>query len=441
MIYQPKICLVGDIVIDVSLKTSSTNLKMRLGGIVHAARALWALEIPYSVAYFAPSYLDDQIIDYLTSHGCVNVIKLGNVMGAPYVFLIDEVKEYKAQGYEFLLRNNISIEYAENADEKLNKHGFTDYLFISGNYNLANIINVVRGSVHIDLANNILDMSFFEVLNRKVDTIFLSTSSDIFRKLYENDFLVFADKFKNYTDNLILKENRGGSRGIDLRVGEIVKVPAQTKPIIHSVGVGDVYDIVFVNALQSKTFKEALNISSWVATEYAMTTYVDDFKLGVSRIVNCNLDDLINMKGVSLEWEKRKSINIYIAAPDFNFVDVEPIENIFESLEYHNFTPRRPIKENGQMENDASKNRRQEIFNKDMQLLDSCSILLAVLLYDDPGTLIEIGLAASRNIPTIVYDPYNRATNCMLTELPVLVSNDLDNIISEVFIQSNKLLS
>jgi nucleoside 2-deoxyribosyltransferase len=110
------------------------------------------------------------------------------------------------------------------------------------------------------------------------------------------------------------------------------------------------------------------------------------------------------------------------------------------ALQYHNFYPRRPIKENGQMEENATRSRKQELITKDIQLLNRCSIVIAVLLYDDPGTMIEIGYAKAIGIPTIVYDPFKRAKNCMLTELPDLLSSDLDEIITEVFIQSaNKL--
>ena len=48
--------------------------------------------------------------------------------------------------------------------------------------------------------------------------------------------------------------------------------------------------------------------------------------------------------------------------------------------------------------------------------------------------------AAQRQLPVIVYDPYQRANNCMLTELPTLVSHDLDVVISEVFNQYSKQL-
>ena len=81
----------------------------------------------------------------------------------------------------------------------------------------------------------------------------------------------------------------------------------------------------------------------------------------------------------------------------------------------------------------ASEERRQTLCDADMRLLDECQLLVAVMLYDDPGTLIEIGIAVEREIPVIVYDPYSRADNLMLTQLPFCVSSDLDQVISAVF--------
>lgn len=84
------ICLVGDILTDVTLATVNNPLKMRLGGIVHAARALWAIDVDYAVAYFAPAYLDSHIDTFLKEHNCNAIIKLGNVTNCPYTMLIQE---------------------------------------------------------------------------------------------------------------------------------------------------------------------------------------------------------------------------------------------------------------------------------------------------------------------------------------------------------------
>lgn len=434
-----KICLVGDIVIDVSLKTSENDLKMRLGGIVHSARSLWAQNVPFSVAYFAPAYLDEQIVEYLNSLGCEEIYKLGNVIGSPYVFLIEEIKEVGNQGYDFLLRDEITIEYDTIVLNKLFSSNYDDFLITSGNFRLAKVINSLKGNVHLDIANSFQDIKNLNELQRKVKTIFVSTSSPLFSSSFKSDFQQFSDLFNNFCEILVLKENRGGSRAMDLETKNVYNITSQTRTIVHSVGVGDAYNAAFVLHYSQYSYENALNISSWIACEYASTTFPDDFKLNVQRIMNLRIEELAAISGIFLPWEKRNLVNIYIAAPDFSFIDTSHVDILCNALKYHNFSPRRPIAENGEMEPNASRARKLELFSKDVELLNNCSILVAVLLYDDPGTLIEIGLASAKGIPTIVYDPYNRATNCMLTELPNLISQDLDEIICEIFKQSEIL--
>lgn len=432
------IMIIGDIVVDVTLKTLVEPYKLRLGGITHAARGAWALDSKYDIGFFAPRYLDDNIKDYFLKHGCGTQTKLGEVLGAPYVFLITEVKEAGDQGYEFLLRDHIEISYST---QPINTGAETDVLFISGNYSVKTILeNLNNGNIHIDLANNVQHLDELKQFRKVFSTIFLSTSSALFKNNFGADFRQFAELFKSFCKRLVLKENRGGSRGIDFSTGDIVEIPSQTQPIAHSVGVGDVFDTTYIIHYRDYSFKEALTISSWIATEYALTTFPDDFKIGVQRLKNTSVQDMVDLGGVFIPWEKRRAFNIYIAAPDFDFLDTSEIDRLASSLRYHNFSPRRPIKENGQMETNAEKSRKRELFDKDMVLLSECKILVAVILNNDPGTLVEIGLAMGMGMPAIVYDPYNLANNCMLSELPTLVSNSLDAVISEVFKQASKLI-
>jgi nucleoside 2-deoxyribosyltransferase len=170
-----------------------------------------------------------------------------------------------------------------------------------------------------------------------------------------------------------------------------------------------------------------------MAAEYAGTISPENFQKVCREWLKVPPAKMAKLGGVSLPWEERGDCNIYIAAPDFDFVDTRPIDSLVESLRYHNFSPRCPVREHGQVGKNAKPKRRQHLFNKDMCLLGECSILIAVLLYEDPGTLIEIGIASERGMPVIIYDPYKRAENLMLTELPYLISSDLDEIIAAVF--------
>lgn len=430
------ICLVGDILTDVTLATANTPLKMRLGGIMHAARVLWAMDLEYAVAYFAPSYMDSHIEMFLKEHNCKVIIKLGNVTNCPYIMLIQEAKEIGNQGYEFLYHDNIEISYDAKAIMRLN--GFDDLMFISGNYDMNNVLGYIGPDVklHCDVANNVNEVT--ELAKDKIfETLFISTSSNIFKNQY-TDFDSFCSLLKPYSKRIVLKENRGGSRIYDEQSGEIYHIPSQTLPITHSVGVGDVYDVVSLTA-PSDSYQDQLFLASWVAMEYALTTFPDNFKKSVQTLLKTSVADLKAQGGCILPWDVRQKCNIYIAAPDFSFVDTMHIDLLCESLIYHHFVPRRPIQENGQMTEGADKRERLGIFSADMALLGECNMLIAVLLNNDPGTLIEIGLAAQRGLPALVYDPYKMADNCMLTELPSIVSSDLDAIICKVFTEYSKL--
>lgn len=430
------ICLVGDILTDVTLATVNNPLKMRLGGIVHAARALWAMEVDYSVAYFAPAYLDGHIDMFLKEHNCNTIIKLGNVTNSPYTMLIQEVKEVGDQGYEFLYHDNVEINYDISAINMLND--YNELVFISGNYDMEKVLNSLEGGkrIHCDVANNVDDITGLPT-DYQFETLFVSTSSNLFKNHY-SEFGDFCNLLKPYARRIVLKENRGGSRVYDSTSDETYQVPSQTSPITHSVGVGDVYDVVSITA-PCNNYSEKLLMASWVAMEYALTTFPDNFKNSVKNLLNTPIEDLKNQGGCILPWEMREKCQIYIAAPDFSFVDTKQVDALCDSLSYHNFVARRPIKENGQMQEGADKKERIGLFCADMQLLGECNMLIAVLLYNDPGTLIEIGLAAQKGIPTLVYDPEGIADNCMLTELPILVSSDLDKIIAKVFIEYSKM--
>ena len=429
------ICLVGDIITDVTLATTESPLKMRLGGLVHAARALWAMDVEYAVAYFAPAYMESHIEMFLKEHDCKAIIKLGNVTNCPYTMLIQEAKEVGNQGYEFLYHDDIAIEYDINSIKELND--FDDLMFISGNYNMNNVLSYINSGckLHCDVANNVNEVNELPK-NRMFETLFISTTSNIFKNQY-SDFTSFCNLLMPYAKRIVLKENRGGSRVYDASLGETYHIPSQTSPITHSVGVGDVYDVVSLTA-PCENYQNQLILASWVAMEYAMTTFPDNFKKSVKTLLKTSITDLKAQSGCFLPWDVRQNCHIYIAAPDFSFVDTKQIDILCNCLNYHHFVSHRPIKENGQMSEGADKQERLGFFCADMALLGNCNMLIAVLLYNDPGTLIEIGLAAQRRIPTLVYDPNKIADNCMLTELPTLVSSDLDEIIAKVFTEYSK---
>lgn len=434
-----KIVVIGQVLVDVILSDNDENTYIRLGGIMHAARALSGIGCDFGICYIAPDYLDEDIVSYANKLGAIMVDKIGSVTGSPNVIVVGEPKEYGPQRYEYLLRENHKISMdSKRVVTAFNAIEWSDALIFPGGFELSEILQSIceKGiNLYIDVNFEPDDWSVFKRLKAQIDTIIISTSSGLFRrgKIKNADQLLAYAKNGN-TRNVLLKENRGGCRFFYLNDScPPIHIPAQVRPIVHSVGVGDCYDAVFAALRHSYSDKHALNYASCIAADYADTIDEPYFFAACDAWLKIPSEEISDLGGISLAWESRPVHQIYIAAPDFNYVDTRPIDALVESLKYHNFSPRRPIKEHGQATPSASRLQKRDLFNADMRLLDACSVLVAILLFDDPGTLIEIGIASEKEIPVVLYDPYKIAENLILTELPYLVSSDLDQIINAVF--------
>jgi nucleoside 2-deoxyribosyltransferase/sugar/nucleoside kinase (ribokinase family) len=444
---NPKFCLIGEVIVDVTLTSPVQQNKMRLGGIFHAARTLWAMGVSYDLLYIAPDYLSDQIEVYAIAHGAASTTHVGTVKGSPNVILINDPTEAGDQGYELLLRDAYQCIFdSDKLDAHLTKGDITDIVIFPGGFDLPFVLTAcqqTRAKVHIDIANAVADVDELTALGKKYDTIILSTSSKLFLDMYNKSVTLVRDVLLGpLCNNFLFKENRGGARFFQESDPDTpIQVDAQVRSIVHSVGVGDCFNVVFCALSHKFSQKAALTYASWIAAEYAFTTYPDDFKRECQRVLTIPADQIVLTPGVSLPWDVRPAVQIYVAAPDFDFIDTTAIKRLVDSLRYHNFTPRLPIQENGQMGVNATKERRQALFQADMKLLSVCQLVVAVLIGNDPGTLIEIGLAAGLKKPVIVYDPYNKAENLMLTELPQLVSPNLDEVIAQVFVIAARIAS
>ena len=100
-----KFLVIGEVFVDFHLdkKQGNENL-VRLGGIFHALRALSALEMNFSFAYYAPTYLKDDINRFGKNIlGANEIYSLGIIDSAPNIFLIDHSDESEQQIYTNIL--------------------------------------------------------------------------------------------------------------------------------------------------------------------------------------------------------------------------------------------------------------------------------------------------------------------------------------------------
>ncbi|BDG48791.1 PfkB family carbohydrate kinase [Parageobacillus sp. KH3-4] len=424
--------ILGEVFTDVHLDIKGSPV--RLGGIFHSARAFSAMNCNYALAAIAPKYLFGSISEYGKKLNAQRTAIVGEIDGASNVITIQDSPENGNQGYEEILRkqSNVTIDQ-EELSRIIEEYNPTDIIIYPGKYNIEEVLPVLKsfkGKLHIDVQYGTESLKRMIADNINFDTIILSTSSTLFE---ENDFSVINlvnSPLMASAKSFLLKENRGGSRYYDIINRKWYEAPAFKTDTVHSVGVGDCFNAAFLSQKSQRTEEAALKIASYIAMLYASTFVFDEFKELVSSL---DFNDVETLLGNRIPWEEREKHHIYIAGPDFPDVDTRLIEELYNNLKYHNFTPHRPVLENGLITGSESEEQQEEAYRKDIALLEKSSLLIAVILNDDPGTYVEIGWMAKSGKPVIIFDPYKQVRNLFVKKSANYIAHSMSEVIDLVY--------
>ena len=310
----------------------------------------------------------------------------------------------------------------------------TDILIFPGRYEKKQIMDCLsdyKGRVHIDFHYDSDDiLNGFE---SEIETILLSTSSDFFKKNSGGRLDCLIERFsKHSVNNFLVKENRGGSYCYSSKDQKTYESASYCVKTMHSVGVGDVYDAIFISTLFGDNINKRMSLSALCAARYAETMDYVKFKENAQLMLN-NIDELASLKSIRLSWESRKEKNIYLAAPDFPEIDIKLLNKLNDCLRYHNFKTRLPIRENGLVKKAMKFEEELTYYQNDVRLLDICDLLIAVLLYNDPGTLVELGMFKQTGKPTIIYDPFNYCENMFVRHTPNYLCHTISDVIEATY--------
>lgn len=287
----------------------------------------------------------------------------------------------------------------------------------------------------IDAAYDVNEWGELSEFRGQLRTIIISTSSPLFLREAALDVECLLREVRQLGASwLLLKENRGGSRLFEIATGAVESVPAQLGSTTNSVGVGDAYSAVLSGLSKAVGLVEAAWRGAQVATRYAQTTYPDDLRRDVQRDARLSLDTMRALWGTFLPWHARVAKSIYLAAPDFTYIAKPEIDKVVDSLSYHNFRLCRPVQEVGELPRDASLEARRGAYARDVALLEECSVVFAVPLGRDPGTLVEVGMALAMDKPVVVFDPRRENNNTMVVAGAITYSEDLDECLNGLFI-------
>ena len=431
-----KILIIGEVFVDnhLDMKENGSYI-VRLGGIFHAIRACAALDLEYAFAYYAPTYLEKDVQKYSKVLNSSKSYRLGLVDKAPNVFLIGGSDESGKQLYNNVLCNQAEYIHEYDMSRVLEEFNPTDILIFPGRYGTKEILNNLlefQGCIHIDFNYDSEDILHFT--NNNITTAILSTSSTSLSSYFDdNNYDALIDFFGNKNiKKLLIKENKGGSCLYDYASKMWYQSPAYLDRIMHSVGVGDVYNVAYIYDKFPENIEKTMKFSAWSSVFYAKTMCYETFKEQMHLLMQ-NADEQTELMGIRVPWLFRKKINIYMAAPDFNYVDTSKLNELVGALKYHNFNPRLPIRENGQITNDMNIHEERVIFSKDIELLEECDFMIATLLYNDQGTLVEIGTYQAQGKTVILYDPNKLLNNMFLKYSCNKYCQNLSEVMNAVF--------
>jgi nucleoside 2-deoxyribosyltransferase len=420
--------IIGETNIDFVFSSEKTTSHLNLGGILHACKASKAMNTSFTVYHISPSYLVNHVTIKAKELNCTDIFQMGEITECPNVLTISHPQEAKDQGYNFLLHDFSKTKLFLNANDitpsELNIIFVTSLELAEIAIELSKTQNVAIDIGRLDLFRHIHQYS------PKFEIVFVSTSSQITKEFSDEQLLL--EKVGAITKTVVYKQNRGG---ICIYNNEtITRIPAYlTDESVHSIGVGDVFNIAFSILKLEESLEKSGKFASGIASKYSQTYDFNNF-FDKAKTLFLNKEVHLTLSGTTLPWSFRKSLQIYIAAADFSFRDKKYIDEVCDALNYHNFSVFRPIFENGELQGSDSLNKKRSVFHKDLDAINDSQIIIGIYDdYNDPGTLIELGYAWGQGKRVIVFDPSNKAVNPMLLFGPNMLSSSLDEVINSVF--------
>lgn len=246
---------------------------------------------------------------------------------------------------------------------------------------------------------NILAMSCLDCL----DVVFVS-SSDVCNKLKKTLDEVVHYLFDKGVKTVVAKFGPGGS-SIYLKSGEIFNIPAFQSDYICTIGAGDVYNAVFLREYaKSHDYERAGMHASAAAAEFIEhLEFCTDLWDG---------DAFFKEKGKCfLHPIQAEKIKVYLAGPFFSKGEMVTMLFLYSALKKCGFTVFSPWHAKG-IVHGIKDAHATFILNRDE--IDKSDIVVAILDYEDAGTVWECGYAYARKIPIYAFQTTADNLNLMV---------------------------
>lgn len=175
----------------------------------------------------------------------------------------------------------------------------------------------------------------------------------------------------------------GGHGAIVATENSRTRIPAYRSDTVWKIGSGDVFSAAFTLfwAIEGRQPDEAADLASRAVAQYSGTRTLPI--LSASELVSLDAKPVTPGRG-----------RIYIAAPFFNLGELWMVEEVRNRLLDMGVAVFSPL-------HDVGRGPASEVARKDLEGLEACDAVLAILNGGDAGTIFEIGYAVARAKPVV----------------------------------------
>jgi nucleoside 2-deoxyribosyltransferase-like protein/pfkB family carbohydrate kinase len=202
---------------------------------------------------------------------------------------------------------------------------------------------------------------------------------------------------KEKAEVVVVKGGPNGARVIT-KTGEDLHIPAYFSESVFSIGSGDIFAAAFAYA--------------WVVKGLSAAPAADFASRAVCHYVQTCQDSL------ATDYNQQRAFTpvtvqpgtVYLAGPFFNMTQrwlIEETRSLFRRFKLEVFSPL----------HDVGFGEAVEVATGDLQGLERCDRLFAVLDGLDAGTIFEIGYARKMGIPVYAYSETTSSEDCLMFEL------------------------
>jgi hypothetical protein len=175
-------------------------------------------------------------------------------------------------------------------------------------------------------------------------------------------------------------------------------VPAYKSKTVWKIGSGDVFSGAFTQfwAVEGRAAGEAADLASRAVSRYAETRALP-------------IPSAQELVALNTEAVRPGNGYVYIAAPFFNLGELWMVEEVRKRLMDMGVGVFSPL-------HDVGRGPATDVARKDLEGLDRCGAVLAVLNGGDAGTIFEVGYAVAREIPVVALAQNVRSEDLKMPE-------------------------